>query len=42
MKFSEDMGGANYRITGYGDSWVMVNQDRLANQLSYRPTNPDH
>lgn len=37
MKFSEELGGANYRITGYGDNWVMVNQNRLANSFLVGP-----
>lgn len=33
MKFSEDMGGATYRITGYGEAWVAVNYERLTNSF---------
>lgn len=29
MKFSEDIGNALYRITGYGEGWVKVNQEML-------------
>ncbi|WML90529.1 Mth938-like domain-containing protein [Thiothrix lacustris] len=37
MKFSEDMGGASYRITGYGEGWVRVNQDKLTNSFLIGP-----
>ena len=33
MKFSEDMGGSTYRITGYGEAWVAVNYERLTNSF---------
>lgn len=33
MKFSEDMGGATYRITGYGEAWVAVNYERLTDSF---------
>lgn len=29
MKFTEELNTAHYRITGYGDSWVAVNQRTL-------------
>ena len=37
MKFSEDMGGASYRITGYDKGWVRVNQDKLTNSFLIGP-----
>lgn len=33
MKFSEDTGGAAYRITGYGEGWVSVNQNKLTHSF---------
>jgi uncharacterized protein len=37
MKFSEDMGSTNYRITGYSDEWVAVNQEKLAHSFLIGP-----
>ncbi|MDQ5769837.1 Mth938-like domain-containing protein [Thiothrix subterranea] len=33
MKFSEELNSAHYRITGYGDTWVAVNQNPLSNSF---------
>ena len=37
MKFSEDKGDAHYRITGYGDGWVGVNQDQMQSSFIIMP-----
>ena len=37
MKFSEDKGDAHYRITGYGDGWVGVNQDQIRSSFIIMP-----
>lgn len=37
MKFSEDKGDAHYRITGYGDGWVDVNQDQIRSSFIIMP-----
>lgn len=37
MKFSEDMGDARYRITGYGDGWITVNQETLQHSFLLGP-----
>ncbi|MBU0653710.1 MAG: Mth938-like domain-containing protein [Gammaproteobacteria bacterium] len=37
MKFSEDMGDAYYRITGYGENWVKVNQETLSKSFLLGP-----
>jgi uncharacterized protein len=37
MKFSEELGDAAYRITGYGEGWVRVNQERLAASFILTP-----
>lgn len=37
MKFSEDIGNALYRITGYGEGWVKVNQEMLQHSFLLGP-----
>ncbi|MEN9502758.1 MAG: hypothetical protein RI964_2043 [Pseudomonadota bacterium] len=37
MKFSEDKGDARYRITGYGEGWVGVNQEQLRQSFIIMP-----
>lgn len=41
MKFSEDMGDAYYRITGYGENWVKVNQETLTTSFLLGPQTLD-
>lgn len=33
MKFSEELNSAHYHITGYGDTWVAVNQNTLSSSF---------
>lgn len=37
MKFNEDTGDAYYRITGYGESWIKVNQETLTSSFLLGP-----
>jgi uncharacterized protein len=37
MKFSEESAGNAYRITGYGNGWVQVNQQRLTRSFLLGP-----
>lgn len=41
MKFSEDMGDASYRITGYGENWIKVNQEVLTTSFLLGPQTLD-
>ena len=41
MKFSEDRGNASYRITGYGENWVKVNQETLTGSFLLGPQTLD-
>jgi Uncharacterized conserved protein len=33
MKFSEELNSAHYRITGYDDAWIAVNQNTLTSSF---------
>lgn len=37
MKFTEDKGDARYRITGYGDHWIAVNEERITQSFILTP-----